>query len=362
MPWEAVEAVERLAMEQQAKIEELCASQRVLLEAVASLRRLAAGPTSPSLNGLNGDLSPAKATPKKPFVPVWGPRGPASSEKAERPKDVAGSVPPQTFPAKCEAEKGKPVVPDGIRIPTFGIDGGLERRHFTSPPDHITNGTVTEEASRGQVRRHVGTQDHLWDGVTKASSLRPEFEGGLNRAIGHGKHHYHIPVKDHFKGWVLDESEERPKGIRMGYEAVGHGEAENHGRRHTNVPDHLFAGVLQKNGKDVEMSEGHAHGRVHFPVKDHFVKWATVDDKPCSHGHGADECFEDGLNRCVGHGKRHLENGLEAMSALLGPGRPAKVPEARPATAKAAQAAQAAQAVSREIPNSPAGRPSRYGL
>merc|ERR1711957_872237 len=71
-------------------------------------------------------------------------------------------------------------------------------------------------------------------------------------------------------------------------------------------------------------ARGIGHGKHHIPVVDHIHGGSAVLDIAGSHGHSRDDDFEEGLQRGIGRGRRHLASGMDAVTSAMPP-MPTKV-------------------------------------
>lgn len=184
----------------------------------------------------------------------------------------------------------------------------------------------------------LAIQDHIQGGSAQGDmpgmhghNKDEDVQDGLPRGMGHGKRHLR-GVTDHFVG----------HGTAVGDGPGAHGNPNDYGRalgnrhRHILVESHIESGVGHD---DTEAPGSHGwlgEGRKHFPGKEqelfqgcvsldktpsnrrHYARardqrehWRLgydVDappDKEIRYGHAREEGFEGGLERFIGHGKRH---------------------------------------------------------
>jgi len=207
---------------------------------------------------------------------------------------------------------------------------GHGKHHMSPAADHIRHGVGFNEAP--------GLHGHF---------RADDFEDGLERGIGHGRHYIGTP--DHIQeGMCVADG---------GFGLTGF----DRGKRHFGPPkDHVYGGVAEDTPPGTHghprdaalqggMARGIGHGKHHIQVPEHIEAGAAINDRPGAHGHSKDDDFEDGIERAIGHGKRHISSALDALIRTMPDlGRPTK---------------DGASPTSKDVASVlgvPAGLPSRY--
>jgi len=208
---------------------------------------------------------------------------------------------------------------------------GAGRRHFVEKDNMLAAGMSSEQATptRKTVRP---SRDHLQSGsgvhtppdseVRHGRPREAAFHDGLERFIGHGRRHRPEWVQQDNLFRPAKDVEPMPRRRPVGgadHIVPGCGQAtcledaSEPGRRHFGARDNIRAGFTV----DISRCEDFiGNGKQRIPEKAHlFGAWARGDDMPGRHGHTRDDDFQDGIERGIGHGKRRLQSGFEAVKA-----------------------------------------------
>ncbi|CAK9040245.1 unnamed protein product, partial [Durusdinium trenchii] len=195
-------------------------------------------------------------------------------------------------------------------VPVWGTPTGEDLTPPKVVQHHIQGGSAEGDAP--------GTHGHQKD---------LDVQHGLERGIGHGKRH--IGRADHFVQNAVTSSDG----------PTAHGNVKDlahhlgRQRRTVQVPNQIFAGVGDA-GDDIPFGEMGwlGAGRRHFALKENIVRGVSEDQvtparrtpkQPRDHVHGGsgtntppesevrygrprEAAFHDGLERYIGHGRRHL--------------------------------------------------------
>jgi len=322
-----LDAVERLASQQRRRLEELAAGQQALEAAVRALRRGQADAAREVLMQARPSAAGAEVAMQRP-----PPERRVSFQPAMQRSDSAPALvaPKSSFDTP---QRKKEFVP--VWGTTPGGDDAL------TPPklavrDHIQGGSALGDAP--------GMHGHIKDA---------DFQGGLERGMGHGRRY--IGATDHFEG----------HGTAVGDGPGAHGNPKDLGRplgkghRHIFVDDHIQGGV---GDDDSEIKVGQhgwlGAGKKHFEGKDQFIGHVALDQTPSNrrhyvgardhwklgtgvdtppenevqHGHARETSFENGLERYIGHGKRHRPDWIPLDRVFAGPYEEAAPSHERPST------------------------------
>jgi len=134
-----------------------------------------------------------------------------------------------------------------------GMADGLDRdmghgRHTTGAEDHLRGGGVVfanggDDANSRAHRRHVAVKDHMWGGYSVEERCGPgelghvkdtDYEGGLQRGIGHGRRHFDNQPKDRIYNGGADGHTQEAHGHPKGDDHEGVlQQGGGHGQRHT---------------------------------------------------------------------------------------------------------------------------------
>lgn len=376
--------------------EQMAASSR--LQAPPSIRPSSAPSRKPERSHSVGSVSAVTPErPERPFIPIW------STQQLQGPKDAESFTPPKIMKNHIYGYVGQGDTPgshghakdsdfqDGLergighgkryigsrdqdRILGLGAvlkDKGtaaakdlFEGARRVAFADQIMGG-VGYEDDKGQGRRYLGCPDHIHGGSSTADEAPPLGRryiqtpdhlagdwGGIDEAPHPTMAKRHV-VKDHIHGGVGDDSPRLQHRIKCNYPMSGNPESRDlgtddppeahRGRRFIASADHIYGGSPSEEA-DRRGQDQLGHGKLHFQVKDHFNGFVPDPDAPGSHGHIKDADFEDGLERGMGHGRRHMASALEVLSAEY----------------PSAKACIVASPASADAPA--AGRPSRNGF
>jgi len=424
-----LEEVERLAANQHARLEELQQSSGVVEAALRSLRhgdpRLARqvlksqtcsdtarsgrsepdeavssrgrapGWPPPPRTAWSGGSSPTdRETPPPEYAPVWG-RIPGAEEMWASPKEPkaskgstdaddqqsAPSCVKRGDPQDADRERRRGEIPDHFVGPGTTVMGrssshgnlkdpaflGRHRRHGAGGPPRI-HGFVGHEREDicpgdfgwlGAGRRHFSTKDHMLAAGMSSGQASPKgkklmpaqdhlqsgwavhippehevrhgrqreaaFHNGLERFIGHGRRHRPEWVQKDNPFRPIQDATPGPRRRPVGgadHIVPGCGQAScledasPVGRRHFGARDNIRPGFAF----DKTHSEGSiGYGRQRIQEKAHLLGGLSrAADCPGQHGHARDDDFQDGIERGIGHGKRRLRSGFEAVQAEAG--------------------------------------------
>ncbi|CAJ1399035.1 unnamed protein product [Effrenium voratum] len=145
------------------------------------------------------------------------------------------------------------------------------------------------ERGIGHGRRYVGSQDHLLNGT---ALLDARTAHGNVKDLGRhlGRQRRHGTVADHIRAGVGDEED-------VSFGKVGWLGA---GRRHFQQEENIVNGVSEDQVTPARRTLG--------VRRDHVQGGSGADTPPASevlHGHAREAAFQEGLERYIGHGRRH---------------------------------------------------------
>ncbi|CAJ1367523.1 unnamed protein product, partial [Effrenium voratum] len=209
--------------------------------------------------GTGSTPSTSARTPTRGFVPVWSQTG----DKLTPPKLAL-----QHHIQGGSAEGDAPGMHGHCK--DVDVEGGLER-------------------GIGHGRRYVGSQDHLLNGT---ALLDARTAHGNVKDLGRhlGRQRRHGTVADHIRAGVGDEED-------VSFGKVGWLGA---GRRHFQQEENIVNGVSEDQVTPARRTLG--------VRRDHVQGGSGADTPPASevlHGHAREAAFQEGLERYIGHGRRH---------------------------------------------------------
>jgi len=315
--------IERLAELQRKRLEELQEGQAALDAAVQALRR---GQPHQAQEALKNQLNDRAEGPTEDAVPVTVAE--AYSARASAPLQRNHSAPalvvkdlPRQPRFAWQEDPGLDMTPDlketpkdkpkrGF-IPVWGSQAGLES---LTPPKilqhHIQGGSAEGDAPGmhghckdqdvqdgiergiGNGRRYIGTQSHfVQNAVTQSDG--PTAHGNVKDLTQHlGRQKRTVQVPSQIFAGVGDAGDDIPFG-EMGWLGAG--------RRHYAVKENIVGGVSE----DQITPSRRLPGR---PPRDHVHGGSGIDTPPESevrYGRQREAAFQEGLERYIGHGRRH---------------------------------------------------------